>query len=1175
MISTHTHIETPFTASTLDSFIERTKALGRGAVVHTDIGTMSESLRAYKAVTKAGLTYIPGLEMYVKDDSCPSNKAFPAASYFTITAYAEDQEAFHALIKVASNKIKNHQDINENDFPIFGWDSVEFLSKFKTSFVLCGPHNLLVKPALAGKQGTYIPKAIDRLKALGRPVYMGLMAGSENSVWSEQIKLTVFNPSKEKKGEVYLSPRDKVETLVFASGEKAKKILTTASDLTSGRHSKLLSFVKNGVKFNSGVEIISAVREERFKPLSRDFVKDANKLSVYISKKFGLPLISSDYAFMSEKEDKPVQDVKVVELRKQTAQYMLSEEEYVQDLSNQGIVLEDIYSAIKNGKEWSLKFNGFKLKYDIRVPSIESGTAPAKKMMAVIKELGRMPWGNKVYEERLKRELQVLAMNPVKDLLPYFFPIIDLQQEEMDNGILTGPGRGSGAGALLNYLTGITHVDPIIEGLSFERFINEDRIKAGDWPDIDGDRGDRSFLAKRLEEKYGNRSAQISTRSMMRLKSSILDVNRYINNGTVEKEIEIFSKNLPSAPQGVSDQQFVFGYKDSDDNHHAGLIEYDESLQDYITKRPKEWEIVRRCLGVTRNTSVHASAFLIADIPIEEFVPMVPGTRVTQYEAKGASLAGGIKYDFLVVSNLLDIQKCLELINKKNGEKNKTGYFSHNGKMQFVWSLPREEEVFHSVWDGNTAGLFQINTASMAPAVKKIRPNKMLDLSDILALIRPGTMDAIDPITGRSMTEEYIERRFGRSTCSIPELEALIPETYGVIVYQEQTSLIARELAGMDPVTAELMRRALSKKLKVEVDGFKHVFIEGAIKKVSEETAHNIWNQIETGSRYSFNKSHSISYAYITYATMFLRHHYPLEFWTAVLSNADKKEIKEVYYKHVKHLLAPPDINKSSDDMIIDYENSKIRSKLTVIKGLSESSVKNLMAQRPYTDVLDLVKKETVKPALSRKLIVVGVMDSLFDKKKTLIQKLQEYEDALELHKYEQKIAAGKKTKLRSGMVDANFLSMSPLDEFKLKKEILPTMDLRVSDIVFDISPKIKRGPSGKYLFESPKKDYPILDGVKAEKLNNSEITNPYGVMFCVPASIISMKEFTYQNGEKRALKLILDSDGYNREAVLWPDYGTGKLSYPKIKEGDVAIFLMKKKEGRDPNVIEIFVDFL
>ena len=1174
MISTHTHIETPFTASTIDSFIERSKVLGRGAVVHTDIGTMSEALRVYKTVSKAGLTYIPGLEMYVKDDSCPSNKAFPSASYFTITAYAEDQESFHALIKVASSKKSNYQDLNENDFPIFGWDSLEYLSKFKTSFVLCGPHSLLVKPALAGKQGTYIPETINRLKDLGRPFYIGLMAGKESAVWSEQIKLTVFNPEKEKKGEVYLNPRDKVETLVFASGEKAKKVATMAADLTNGRHSKLLSFVKNGVKFNSGVEIIAAVREERFKPLSRDFVKDANKLGVYISKKFGIPLVSSDYAFMSEKEDKPVQDVKVVELRKQTAFYMLSEDEYTQSLSNQGVLLEDIRSAIKNTKEWSLKFHGFKLKYDIRVPGIEAGTTPAKKMMGIIKEQGRMPWGNKVYEERLKRELQVLAMNPVKDLLPYFFPIIDLQQEEMDNGILTGPGRGSGAGSLLNYLTGITQVDPIKEELSFERFINEDRIAAGDWPDIDGDRGDRSFLAKRLEEKYGNRSAQISTRSMMRLKSSILDVNRYLN-GSVEKEIETFSKNLPSAPQGVSDQQFVFGYEDSDGNHHAGLIEYDESLQDYVAKRPEEWEIVRRCLGVTRNISVHASAFLIADIPIEEFVPMVPGTRVTQYEAKGASAAGGIKYDFLVVSNLLDIQKCLQLINKKNGEKNKTGYFSHDGKKQFIWDLPREMEVFKSIWDGNTAGLFQINTASMAPAVKKIKPKTMLGLSDILALIRPGTMDAIDPVTGRSMTEEYIERLYNRSKCNIPELEALIPETFGVIVYQEQASLIARELAGMDPVTAEKMRRALSKKLKVEVDGFKPMFIEGALKKVSETTAHNIWDQIETGSRYSFNKSHSISYAYITYATMFLRHHYPLEFWTAVLSNADKKEIKEVYYKHTRHLLAPPDINKSTDDMIIDYETQTIRSKLTVIKGLSENSVKELMAKRPYLDVTDLVKKETVKPALARKLIVVGVMDSLFEKNKTLIQKLQEYEDALELHKYHQKIALGKKPKLKAASVDPEFLSMSPLDEFKLKKEILPTMDLRVSDIVFDISPKIKRGPAGKYLFESPKKDHPVLDGEGAEKLNNSEITNPYGVMFCVPASILSMKEFTYQNGEKRALKLILDSDGYNREAVLWPDYGTGKLSYPDIEEGDVAIFLMKKKEGRDPNIVEIFVDFL
>lgn len=1181
MISAHNYVETIYTASTIKAFIKKATDLGRRYFTYTDIGGFYSVLLAYKAAQKANLDFIPGVVLYIKDESCPANQAMPEAGYFTISAYATDQTSFQALVKMVSQGRKTYTNINDDSIPLFTWKDLEGIANHNINLVLSGHHSLVAKGILADKNPSYINRIAEKLSAFEGRVRVALVAGKEDASYSEKIQLTVFNPKKNTHGTVFLSPRDKVDVLYTEPSKKARIISVPAMDLTKGKFTKLVAFTKNGVKFKSGVDVISAKLEGGFYPLSRDFVKEANKIHLDFARKYNLPIIASDNAFMADKLDKPVQDVKLVELRKPQAQYMMSDEEYRDSLLSQGFSINVIDEAFAGSDLWAEQFQYLDLKYDIRVPPVEGGQASVQKLMDAIKTKGRMKWGDSLYEERLAKEIKVLAKNKVQDLLPYFFPIMELQEQEMAAGVLVGPARGSAAGSLVNYLIGVTHVDPIKYDLSFERFLNEDRVESGDWPDIDGDRADRFYLAGNTEEtgilykKYGKKAAQISTRSLMRLKSSILDVNRYLK-GEVEKEIEQLSKNLPAAPQGVSDHEFVFGYEDSDGNSHPGLIDYDTALQQYVKARPEEWAIVERCLGITRAYGKHASAFLIADKNIEDFIPMMPGEVFTQYEAKGAAAAGGIKYDFLVVANLLDLQKCMALINKKAGVDLPMGYFSHRGEQLFIWNLPEVPEVFDSVADGNVAGLFQFDTASMEPFVRDIKPKKITELSDIVALVRPGTMDAKDEQTGRSMAREYVERRFGRSHGHIPELNAMIPETYGVILFQEQSSRIAKELGGMSPVEAEKLRRALSKKLKTEVDKFKAQFVEGAKKKVSEQTAIEIWNQIEAGSRYSFNLSHSTSYAIITYATMFLRHFYPLEFWTAVLSNADKKEIKEKYYKHVRHLLAPPDINLSGDDMIIDYASNKIRSKLTVIKGLSGAGMAGLMAGRPYANIQDLVNKEGVKPAMARKLIVVGAMDSLFHPGMSLLDKLQAYEDAVEIKKHNDKRLAGKKVKdeIPRGKVDSDFLTLSPIDEFKLKKEILPTLEISLTEIIADISKKVKKGPTGRLIYEAGRKDFLLLSGELTEKVDNSEITDKW-VEYCTAAYVLSAKEFSYSGGAKRALKLIVDTDGYNREVVLWPDYDTGQLIYPSFKEGDVVILQMKKRNGKDPNIQKIFIDFL
>ena len=390
----------------------------------------------------------------------------------------------------------------------------------------------------------------------------------------------------------------------------------------------------------------------------------------------------------------------------------------------------------------------------------------------------------------------------------------------------------------------------------------------------------------------------------------------------------------------------------------------------------------------------HNCAFVIADMPISDLVPLKEG-HITQYEAGACEEAGLVKYDFLVINQLKDIRVCLDLINKKNGDVNRVGYFNHKGLRTYIWDLPEDPEAYKSVWNGETESCFQINTTTMTPFVKSVMPQNMEDLSIILSLVRPGPLDYVIEETGRNMAREYVHRRDGNSYEDIEILKELIPQTHSVLVYQEQVTKIAKELAGFSGSAAENLREAIGKKKRSTILKIKPEFINGCKSsgKVTEEEAQQLWERIVTFGRYAFNKSHGISYAHITYACMFLKHYYNLEFWAAILTNAKEKEISGKLWPHVRDLVAPPDINLSSDEMEIDYANHKIRAKLGVIRGMGAATIDPIVAGRPYKDIQDFVNRDVAGPALSRKLTHVGVLDSLYPPKLGLLEKLQLFEN--------------------------------------------------------------------------------------------------------------------------------------------------------------------------------------
>jgi DNA polymerase III alpha subunit len=1259
-ISGHTHFETPLTGSTAKDLIARARALGRTHVTYTDLGTLTGCFKAYKAATgdkKAPLKFIAGMEMMIGYDR----------GYYTVTVHAKDQAAYQALVRVASHPSNYHESKKTGDqYPTYSPEHLQELASYNVTFTLSGPHSLYARPVLEGQKDHAEAMIDGLLKAKPSDVYVSLVAASEDSVLHRYVRIN---------GKVLARADLKMKT-DYMDGADVKELLRPYHS-----HKVVYGFYKGG-SFSPLAEPLAFEKASETTRLSKlgmgDAIKRANIHHLMLAKKRGIKVLVTDYAFMANAEDKIVQDTRSEGHTIQPSYYMMSDEDARSVLSAHGIPVHVIDEALANTQTWADQFNEFKLKYDWRLPKVTEEN-PKKYMMDIIRRVGRMRWSDPEWVARLKYEISVFSDNGVYDFLPYFFPISTVFEHYKEKGRLTGPGRGSVTGSLMAYVMGFTHINPLEYDLPFERFFSMDRVKAKKLPDVDIDLPDRALLVGDdgkgglLYGQFGDKAAQISTRGMLRLKSAISDVNRVRNNGLIEESVKQFAESLPAPPQGVSDKDWVFGYEGSDKQWNKGFFEESAELQRYAEERPEEWAIVKKMLGIPRQHSRHASAFVIADVPVYDVIPTMTVNdtpRVTQYEAKEVEAAGLIKYDFLCLSQLIDIEGCLRRINARNGHDGKIaedqylgwyhaesdcyvcakccpreqydteyadamgdvpmpvhgldikggflsaqcscgtkpndfaqayeiGWFDHNGEKTYIWDLPKEDEKTAKIMaDGHLAALFQVATNSMEPFVLNIQPNNIIDVAVILALVRPGPLDFIDEKLGISMAEKYVKLRKGEIEPDNPTLAALLPESYGVIVFQEQLTKIARNLAGMPGDRAEILRDNMCKKRKVEFESMKPEFMEGALKKASQEDCELIWGMMQTFGQYGFSINHATAYAAITWATAFLKAHYPLEYWASVLTNADNTEINEKLWKYVKDIVAPPDINLSTGEMEVDYAADKIRSKLTVISGLGDKAMEKVVAGRPYRDIEDFARKQVLGDAMTRKLIHVGVMDSLFPKDSTVIDKMQAFEDALEKLKYEEKLVeyrakladyeakvaslepgAKKPTKprepvLKRGTIEEEYLTMSPYEDYSLKKKILPSMPSNLTGLVMEISDKVERGRGRMpVVYAGNGKPSRLVNGAIARLYEERTNLDDYDYFACA-ALIVSAKEQTMKKKKSKFLKLVVDTDGHMRELIKWADYNTHELEYPKgLKKGDVAFLFFQQKPGRPPRVTDILVE--
>ena len=522
---------------------------------------------------------------------------------------------------------------------------------------------------------------------------------------------------------------------------------------------------------------------------------------------------------------------------------------------------------------------------------------------------------SKIYRDRLEYELNVIINMKFSG---YFLIVSDFIRWAKTQSIPVGPGRGSGAGSIVAWSLLITDVDPIQYGLLFERFLNPDRVSMPDF-DIDFCKSRRDEVIEYVQKKYGYQNvAQIITFGTMISRGILKDIGRV--EGIPYSEVERLVNKIPYNPV------HPLSISELKNNHSEQLGELANSE---MMDKAESME------GALRNVSTHAAGIIISSEKLYGNIPLFKdqGSEImaTQFNMKDCEKAGLLKFDFLGLANLTIIDETLKLIKKNYQIEIELNEISFN-----------DFKTFEILSKGLTCGIFQVESAGMIDTLVKLKPTNLEEIIAVLALNRPGPMQFIDSFIKRKKGLEVIEYDH-------PLLEPILKETYGIIVYQEQIMKIAQVISGYSLGQADLLRRAIGKKIKSELLAQKNSFVKGALnKKIKQSDAEKLFSLIEKFAEYGFNKSHAAAYAFITYYTAYLKAHYPLEFYCELLNNSINNTDKifiilnELSSQDIS--VSPPDINYS--DFKFTVKNGEIFYGLSALKGVGEESMKELLDER-------------------------------------------------------------------------------------------------------------------------------------------------------------------------------------------------------------------------------------
>ncbi len=749
--------------------------------------------------------------------------------------------------------------------------------------------------------------------------------------------------------------------------------------------------------------------------------KTVNQGLILISKELNIPLIATNDSHYLKPEDAEAQDLLMLintgadpndpeRLTMKADDFSLRPpEKMIEDF-------KDVPQAIENTQKIAQSCNFNFVLGKTKLPHFETPNKQAPDeyikelcLRGVKKKFGVLP--KKEVLDRLNYELEMIEGMGFSS---YFLIVQDFVNWAKEKRIVVGPGRGSIGGSLVAYVLGITSIDPLKYNLLFERFLN---IGRNELPDIDLDFTDRrrDEVIEYVTQKYGkDKVAQIITFGTMAARAAIRDVGRALNYPYIY--CDRVAKMIP------------FGYKL--DETLAKIPEF-RQLYETDEKAEKLINFAKKMEGVARHASTHACGVVISKEPLDNIVPLQHPTQddtsiVTQYEMHAVEDLGLLKMDFLGLKNLTIIEDTLARI------------YAVRKKKIDIENIPlTDRATYRLLQKGQTIGVFQLESGGFQRYLKLLKPTEFEDIIVMLALYRPGPM---------SLIPEYIARKKGKKEVEYlhPKLKDILKKTYGLLVFQEQLMLIAQKLAGFTLSEADILRKAVGKKIKSLLIAQKEKLLEGMKKNGIESTiAQKLWQWILPFARYGFNRAHSTAYATIAYQTAFLKAHFPVEFMAALLTS-EKADVERIGYliqecKKMGISILPPDINESWRNFTVIPHKKQIRFGLFAIKNVGEKVVETIIQERKkngsLTSINDFVSRISSKD-LNKKslesLIKAGVFDRLAERNLLLFN----LEKILGRNRENQKILATGQKGLFDGMKFNNKIHLEPIEPATKQKKL-------------------------------------------------------------------------------------------------------------------------------------------
>ena len=812
-----------------------------------------------------------------------------------------------------------------------------------------------------------------------------------------------------------------------------------------------------------------------------------------------IPIVATNNVHFKDKKSFEAQDVLLcigqnAYLDQEAKRERLTQEHYFKSSNEMKILFGDLLEAYNNTLEIAVRCTFKPSKREPILPKFAPNEKEELKRQAEEGLQNRIKTSQlsdniEVYQKRLSYELQIIEKMGFPG---YFLIVADFVQWSKKNKIPVGPGRGSGAGSLVAYCLTITDLDPIKYGLLFERFLNPERVSMPDF-DIDFCQDRREEVIQYVQKKYGkDRVAQIITFGGLLSKAAIRDVGRvlqlpYPQVDKIAKLIPTEANKPVSISKALKEEPRLEEEKNSSETVRR-MLEYSLQIE-----------------GLLRNASTHAAGIVIGDRPLVNYVPLYQDSKsempATQFSMKWAEASGLVKFDFLGLKTLTIIQNTINLLEKR-------------GINIDIESIPLDDKkTFELYSSARTMAVFQVESSGMRAALTQLKPNCLEDIIALVALYRPGPMENIPKfcrVKNNLQDREFIH----------PSIDTLLDETQGIIIYQEQVMEIARKMAGYSLGEADLLRRAMGKKIKKDMDAEKPRFISGALKnKIDNLLANRVWLLLERFANYGFNKSHAAAYALVSYQTCWLKANYPVEFMAAVMNNDINFTDKLSFYKQEVNelgiLLTPPSINKSVE--VFSVDSDKIIYALGALKNVGIESMRNIISVRntggDFKDIFDFANRVELRKIGKRSLemlIYAGVFDDISNNRNQLFQSIEilvEYSNICFSEKY----------------TGQNNL-------FGETNNLLSYPDLKLIED-WNSSEKLKKEYEaiGFYLSAHPLDDYSkLFKSKKIEKFSElNEILKSGPKLIKISGSVLSKQERISSKGNKFAFIQFSDPSGF------------------------------------------------